>query len=116
MCSARHLGGDSSQRLTLQIGIVTIACNVALVLGSETVVALANGDLCRDPERTPKTRVAELGELRLAAELARLVGRQVEATELQELAVMRKRRKSPASARMVIAMIGPMPGICRRRR
>ena len=88
MCSARHLGGDSSQRLTLQIGIVTIACNVALVLGSETVVALANGDLCRDPERTPKTRVAELGELRLAAELARLVGRQVEATELQELAVM----------------------------
>jgi hypothetical protein len=53
MCSARHLGGDSSQRLTLQIGIVTIACNVALVLGSETVVALANGDLRPGPDRLP---------------------------------------------------------------
>jgi hypothetical protein len=43
-CSARHLGGDSSQRLTLQIGIVTIACNVALVLGSETC---RHQDRCR---------------------------------------------------------------------
>ena len=58
--------------LRFSIGIVTIACNVALVLGSETVVALANGDLCRDPERTPRRALPNLESFVWPRELARL--------------------------------------------
>jgi hypothetical protein len=76
------------QRLALKICIVPITSNVALIFGSEAVITLANGDLRRNPESASKARVPELGELRPTAKLARLMGRQIEATELQELAMM----------------------------
>lgn len=116
MCGARHLSGNSCQRLALQIGVIAVTCDVAFVFGSEAVVTLANSDLGRNPERAPQTGITKVGELRLSAKLARLMRRQVETAELQELAMVAERRKSPASARMVIAIIGPMPRICRKRR
>ncbi len=82
MRAARHLGANCCQRLALQIGIVTISCDIALILGTEAVVALSDGDLGGDPKDAPKTCIAELRELRLAAKLARLIGRQIEPAEL----------------------------------
>ena len=64
MCSARHLGGNGCQRLALEIGIVAITSNVALILGFEAVITLANGDLSRNPERACKDKLRRLPSCR----------------------------------------------------
>jgi len=46
-------------------------------------------------------------------EHAGLNGRQIHAAELQKLPVMVEAAQSPVSAKMVRALIGPMPGIMR---
>ena len=66
---ARHLGSDRRERLAAEIGIVPIARDVALELGSEAVVALADRDLPGHPQGPAQARVAELGELGLASAL-----------------------------------------------
>lgn len=54
MRSACHLGGDRRERLAAEIGVVPVPRNVALELGSEAVVALADRDLPGHPEGTTK--------------------------------------------------------------
>ena len=88
MRGARHLGGNGSQRLALEIGVVAIPGDVALVLGSEAVIALADGDLGGNPEGASQSSIAELRQPGLTAKLAGLVGGEIEAAELQELAMM----------------------------
>ena len=92
-----------------------MAGDIAFILVPETVLALADRDLASHPEGAPQTGIAELGDLGLATELAGLLRRQIEAAELQELALMAKRCKSPASANAVRALIGPIPGIVFKR-
>ena len=53
MCGARHLGGNRCQRLALEIGIVAITDDIALILNSKAVVALTDGDLRGNPECGP---------------------------------------------------------------
>lgn len=79
MSCARHLGGNGCQRLAPEIGIIAILGDVALELGSEAVVALADRHLGCHPECTPQPRIAELRQLRLPPELPRLMGGQVNA-------------------------------------
>lgn len=90
MRRARHLGGNGSERLAPEIRVVAIPRDVALVFGPEAVVALTNGNLGGDPEGAPQSRIAEFRQLRLAAELSGLVGREIEAAELQELTMITK--------------------------
>ena len=90
MGGARHLGGDRGERLALEMGIGVIASDVAFVLVAEAILALPDGDLASHPECAPEPGVAILRQFRLAAEDARLLGRQVEPAELQELAVVPK--------------------------
>src|SRR6056297_3658761 len=75
MRGAGHLCGDRRERLAAKIGVVPVPRDVALELGSEAVVALADRDLPGHPQRAAQSCVAELGELRLAAELTGLLGR-----------------------------------------
>jgi hypothetical protein len=88
MRSTRHLGGDSCQCLALEIGIVAILCDIALIFGSKAVITMTNGNLRGNPEGTSQAGIAKLGELRLASKLARLVGRKIKAAELEELAMV----------------------------
>ena len=50
MDGARHLGGNGSQRLALEIGVVAIPGNVALVFGSEAIVTLPDGHVGGHPK------------------------------------------------------------------
>ena len=93
MRCARHLGGNGCERLALEIGVVAIPRDIALVLGAKAIVALANGNLGGNPESTPQTGIAILRELCLTSELARLMGRQIEAAELEKLAMVTKAAK-----------------------
>ena len=88
MRGARHLGGNGGERFALEIGVVVIASDGALVFGPEAVVALADRDLRRHPKGAAQPSIAELGQFRLRSELAGLMGREIEAAELQELAMM----------------------------
>jgi hypothetical protein len=67
---ARHFCGDCGERLASQIGIVAIPGDVTLELGAKAVVALADGDLRRNPEGPAQPGIAEFGQPGLAAELA----------------------------------------------
>ncbi len=60
MRSARHLGGNGCERLALEIGIVAISRDVALVFGSKAVVGLADSNLGGDPEGAAQSSIAEL--------------------------------------------------------
>ena len=73
MGGSRHLGGNGCERLAPQIRIGPVAGNVALKFVSEAVIALPDCDLSGEPEGAPQTRIAELGDLGLATELAGLV-------------------------------------------
>jgi hypothetical protein len=84
---AGDLGGDSCERLALEVGVVPISGDIAFILVPEAVLALPDGDLASQPEGPTQSGVTELGDLGLAAELAGLLRRQIEAAELQELAV-----------------------------
>ena len=88
MNGARHLGGNGSQRLALEIGVVAILGDVALVLGSEAVVALPDGHVGGHPEGASQPSVAELGKHGATAELPRLMRGKIEAAKLQKLAMM----------------------------
>ena len=58
--NAGHLGGDRSQRLAPQIGIVPVSGDIALELVTEAVLALSNRDLAGDPKRAPEPGIAPL--------------------------------------------------------
>jgi len=88
MYRARHLGGNGSQRLALEIGVVAIPGNVALVFGSEAVVALPDGHVGGHPKGASQPSVAELGKHGATAELPRLMRGEIEAAKLQELPMM----------------------------
>src|SRR5262245_45624288 len=64
---ARHFGGDCGQRFSFQIGVVAIFGDVALILVAKIVFLLPDSNLPCHPERPAQTRIAELGELCLAA-------------------------------------------------
>jgi hypothetical protein len=49
MSGARHLGGNGSDRLSLEIGVIAVAGDVAFIFGPEAVIALPDGDLRGDP-------------------------------------------------------------------
>ena len=84
----RHLGGERGHRLATAISIVRVTGNIAAELVAKAVVALARGDLRRHPERSAQPGIAVLRQLGPTAEGAGLAGSEVEAAELQELAVM----------------------------
>ena len=84
----RHLGGKRGHRLATAIGIVHVTGNIATKLVAEAVVTLARGDLRCHPERSAQPGIAVLRQLGPTAERAGLAGSEVEAAELQELAVM----------------------------
>ena len=88
MNGARHLGGNGSQRLALEIGVVAIPGNVTLVFGPEAIVALADGDVGGHPEGASQSRVAKLRKHGATAELSGLVGGEIETAELKELAMV----------------------------
>ncbi len=48
----RHLGGNCCERFALEIWIVSISSDIALVFISEAIVTLADRDLAGDPERS----------------------------------------------------------------
>ena len=56
--------------LRLRSAIFAIPGDVTLELGAKAVVALADGDLRRDPEGPAQPGIAEFGQPGLAAELA----------------------------------------------
>jgi len=87
---ARHLGGDGRERLATEIGTGLIPRDVTLERIAEAVVSLAAGNLPRDLEGSPQAGVSELREAGLAAEPARLMSREIEPAELQELSMVRE--------------------------
>src|SRR5689334_13405700 len=80
------LGSDRAIRLAAQISIQRLSTHVTIELAAQTVLAHAHRGLGRHPERRAQPGVAVLGEPADAAEAARLLSRQIHATELQELA------------------------------
>jgi hypothetical protein len=84
----RHLGGERGHRLATAIGIIGVTGNIAAELIAEAVVGLPSGDLRRHPERPAQPGIAVLRQFGPAAECAGLAGGEVEAAELQELAMM----------------------------
>lgn len=72
---ARHLGGNGGQRLALEVGTGPIPCDVALELVPEAVLLLTDGDLGGHPESASKASIAELRQLGLSPEDARLMRR-----------------------------------------
>lgn len=83
-----HLGGDRRERLAPEVGVAPVAGDIALELGPEAVLPLPDRPLACHPERPPQPGVAVLGQLGLAAELAGLLGGEVEPAELQKLAML----------------------------
>jgi hypothetical protein len=57
---ARHLGGNGCERVALEIGVIAISRDIALVFGAKTIVALANGNLGGNPESAPQAGIAIL--------------------------------------------------------
>lgn len=86
--NARHLSSDRGIRFSLQVGVASILCDVALIFISKAVFFLSDRNLRRHPERATQARIAEFGELGLAAESPGLTRGQVEPAEFQELSVM----------------------------
>ena len=82
MDGARHLGGNGSQRLALEIGVIAIPGDVTLVFGSEAVVALPDGHLGGHPEGASQPGIAELRKHGATAELPGLMRREIKAAEL----------------------------------
>jgi len=90
MRDTRHLGRERGHGLTAAIGIARMAGHVSSELVAEAVVALARCRLRGHPKSAAQARVAVLRQLGAAPEGAGLAGGEVEAAELQELAVMTK--------------------------
>jgi hypothetical protein len=83
-----HLGGNCSECLATEIRAVAIPGDVTFELVAEAVLALTDGNLTGNPEAPSQASIAELGEPGLSAVLAGLLGREIEAAELQELPMM----------------------------
>ncbi len=83
-----HLGGDGDIGHALAIGTCGITPEISFELVPEAVLGLAHGDRCSHPEDATQPCVAVLRELSGTAEQARLLRRQIEATELEELTMM----------------------------
>src|SRR5215207_8289820 len=87
---AGHLGGDRGQRLAPQIGIMPIACGVALELVAEAILFLADRHLASEPQGPAQASVAVFRQLGLAPEGAGLMGGQIKSAILQELTMVPK--------------------------
>ena len=87
MNSARHLGGNGYQRLALEIGVVTVPGDVALILGPEAVSRCLIASRAAI-QKARLSRVAELGKLGAAAKLPGLMRGEIQTAELEELAMV----------------------------
>jgi hypothetical protein len=83
-----HFGSNGDIRHALAIGTRGITPEISFEFVPEAVLGLAHSDGGGHPEGTTQTCVAVLRELGGAAELARLLSREVQAAELEELTVM----------------------------
>lgn len=90
MRGACHLCCYGCERLAAPIRIGPIGLDIALELVPEAVVPLPDCDLAGHPEGSAQSGIAELGEVGAATKGAGLVGLQIQAAELQELAMMPK--------------------------
>ena len=110
MRGARHLGGNSCIGFTPEMRVIPIFGNIAFKLVPETVGRAHDRNLPGHPEGASQSRITVFGKFRLPPEGARLMSGKVHPAKLQKLSVMANRRKSPASARIVRALMGPIPG------
>src|SRR3954468_21430080 len=62
---AGHLGGDRGQRLAPQVGVVPIACDVALELVAKAVLLLTDRHLAGEPQGPAQAGVAVFRQLGL---------------------------------------------------
>ena len=83
-----HLRSDGDIRHTLPVGTGRITPEISFELVPEAILAQPHGHGGGHPERTAKSCVAILRQLGGAAKLARLLGREIEATELEELTMV----------------------------
>jgi len=84
----RHLGGNGSERLAPEIGIVAILCDVALEFVTEAILLLPYRNLAGDPERAAQAGITVLRQSGLAPILTGLLCREIKPAELQKLAMM----------------------------
>jgi hypothetical protein len=108
---SRQLGGQQRHRLAPTIVIVRVPGDILSKLVAKAVVALTSGDLSSHPEGPAQSRVAVFKQLRAAAKRARLAGGEIQTAKLQKLTWWLKRRRSPASAKIARALIGPKLGM-----
>lgn len=83
-----HLRSDSHIGHALAISTQRIAPEISFELVPKTVLAQAHGYCSSHPKCATKPCVAVLRQPGGAAELARLLGREIESTELEELTMM----------------------------
>ena len=83
-----HFRGHSDVRHALAIGTQRITPEISFELVSEAVLTQTHSHGGGHPKGAPKPRVAVLRELGGSPELPRLLGREIEATELEELAMV----------------------------
>jgi hypothetical protein len=87
---AGHFGGNRGQGLATEILVVAILGDMTPEVIAETVLALMDGHLGRQPEGPAQAGIAVLRQPGQPAELSGLMSGKIEAAELQKLTVMTK--------------------------
>jgi hypothetical protein len=88
MGHACHLGSHGDIRHALAVGAGGITPEISFELVSEAVLTQPHSHGGGHPKGATETRVAVFRQLGGSPELSRLLGREIEATELEELAMM----------------------------
>lgn len=111
----RHLGGDGGVGPAFQTGVMGVPPDVAVELPAEAILSLADGRGGGQPVGVAQAGVAQLGKLIATLGLAALAGGQVEAAELQVLAMMGETTQVVAFCQDDQGDDGPAPGrVCSR--
>ncbi len=90
MRDARHFGRHGAQGLALAIWDLRIALDVPGIFLSKRILTHPHRALGGHPEGIPQPRIAMLREPTRSAELARLLGGEIETAELEELTIVRE--------------------------
>ena len=88
MGDARHFGGHRAQGLALAIRVLRIAPDVPGIVLPKRILPHPHHPLRRHPEGIAQPRIAMLREPTGPTELSRLLRAEIQAAELQALAVM----------------------------
>ncbi|AXC15939.1 hypothetical protein ACPOL_6727 (plasmid) [Acidisarcina polymorpha] len=83
-----HLGSHGDIRHALAVGTGGITPEISFELVLETVLTQPDSHGGRHPKGATETRVSVLRQLGGSPELSRLLGREIETTELEDLAMM----------------------------